>query len=80
MCWDNFFGTSHMMGFGMGILGWVWMIVLAALVAVIVGALIRYISRASRPGKTPLDILKERYARGEITAEEFERMKRDIGA
>jgi putative membrane protein len=27
---------------------------------------------------SPLDIAKQRYARGEITAEEFERLKRDL--
>ncbi len=31
------------------------------------------------PGTSPLDIAKQRYARGEITAEEFERLKRDLG-
>lgn len=35
---------------------------------------------AGSPGQqTPLDILKTRYAKGEITREEFERMKKDIG-
>ncbi len=30
--------------------------------------------------ETPLDILKARYARGEINKEQFEEMKRDLGA
>ena len=30
------------------------------------------------PGRTPLDIAKERYAKGEITKEQFEQIKKDI--
>jgi putative membrane protein len=36
---------------------------------------------AQRPGpgvKTPMDILKERYAKGEITSEEFRTMSEDL--
>lgn len=31
------------------------------------------------PGQTPLDILKMRYARGEITKEQYEQMRQDLG-
>ncbi|NOX36763.1 MAG: SHOCT domain-containing protein [Calditrichaeota bacterium] len=54
---------------------------------VIIGIIIWGISMMSRsrgttepPAKkeTPLEILKKRYARGEITREEYEQMKRDL--
>ncbi len=55
--------------------------------ALIVG--IVYLFRRSRgytgsfgggsPEDSPLDILKKRYAKGEIDKEEFERMKKDLG-
>lgn len=75
-----------MMGYG----GWGMM--LMWLVVIIVAALIVYYLFArrngdglpessrtsSRTGETPLEILKKRYARGEITKEEFDRMKDDI--
>lgn len=79
----------HMMdwgggGFGM-IFGPIFMIlVLAAVIAVAV-LLVRglggpwYGTHSAQPGRTPLDILKERYARGEIDKEEFEERRRVLG-
>jgi putative membrane protein len=69
-----------MMFFG----GWmiiVWIIIVGLIVWGVI-ALVRYASRNSgsesieRP--SPLDIAKERYARGEITKEDFERIKKDL--
>lgn len=42
------------------------------------GAKPRWEQYADSQGETALDILKKRYARGEISREEFEQMKKDI--
>ena len=54
-----------------------WLVPIAVVIALVV-----YLTK--RPGwdsagKTTTDILKERYARGEIGKEEFSEKKRDIG-
>lgn len=73
-------------GFGPG--GWQMMSPLGGGLFMILGlvlliALAVWLLRRPRAdgqgGETALDILKKRYARGEISREEFERMKQDLG-
>lgn len=60
--------------------GMIFMLVFWILLIVGVVLLVRWLSARGRMnrGKSPLDILKERYARGEINREDFERMKKDL--
>ena len=75
------FGHEGGMMFG-GPFMWVLWVILLALIVVIIRAVFIGIT----PGKdnkqlqkeTPLDILKIRYARGEIDEEEFERRRREL--
>jgi putative membrane protein len=75
--WEN----GHMMNYGFGYGGmFMWLIFL-----IVLGVAIYFIVQALK-GKNvvggtqdmPLDILKKRYAKGEITKEEFDRTKKDL--
>lgn len=62
--------------------GWIYMI-LGTLLIVGIVLLIVWLVRQSGAGssnreETAIDILKKRYAKGEIDKEEYERMKRDL--
>ncbi len=76
---------DHMQGWGGGWmgLGWLWMVLFWVVLTLAIVALVRWITASSpRPEaerKAPLDILEERYARGEIDRDEFEQKKRDLG-
>ena len=75
-------GRMHDWAFGYGFGGmWMWLLIL-----VVVGVLVYFLVTASKKGgsipglgrETPMEILKRRYAAGEISGEEFERMKKDL--
>jgi putative membrane protein len=70
--------------------GWffgpIMMIVFIAVAVVVVVLLVRWLGGPNHhsvplhpPGKTPLDILKERFAKGEIDKEEYEERRRILG-
>ena len=67
-------------GWGMGF-GWIFMLffwVLVILGFVYVIRLGMTGAKKENSGETALDILKKRYAKGEITKEEFEKIKDDL--
>jgi putative membrane protein len=55
---------------------WIFWIVVAVVVVYLVKAL--YDRSGSSATESPLDILKKRYAKGEITKEVFEQMKQNL--
>ena len=70
----------HGYGHGWGMI-WGWIIGLIVLVALI-WIIVKVASKNGRtPGdrdKTPVEILKERYARGEIEKKEYEERRKDL--
>ena len=71
--------SGHMMDYGYGG-GFMWLIILA-----LAGVAIYFLFQASKSKgsggsivDTPLDILKKRYAKGEIDKEEFDRRKKNL--
>jgi putative membrane protein len=82
---DWHMGPGMMGGWGMGWFGAIFMIVFWILILVGLVLVIKWLiqstgrSKAGEPtGHRALDILKERYARGEIDKSQYESMKRDL--
>ena len=79
----------HMMGDGWWGGGW-WILMVALMVlfwGAVIGVVVWVVTQASRGGRgdggrgdtsRALDIAQERYARGEISREEFEQIRRDL--
>ncbi len=71
-----------MTGFGwyMGLGGWLWVVVGIVLVVVIVWALVSAVSTRDHPAvEDAAQILKARFARGEISEQEYEHARRLLG-
>ena len=74
--WNGFWG------WGMG-LGFVFMLLFWGFIILGIAALIRWLISQSSPSrnsrdKSPMEIVQERYARGEIDREEYEQKRRDF--
>lgn len=74
--WDGWGWAG--MGFGMIGMSLFWILLVIALVALVRGMWGSGNPPESGQRRTALDILKERYARGEIERDEFEQKKRDL--
>ncbi len=84
---SGMWGANGMMGFGMvTAMGISFLIGLGLLALLVVGLVagIRWLTRsmggpgAEQQSDRALAILRERYARGEINRDEFERLRRDL--
>jgi putative membrane protein len=92
--WGGNYGRGGYGGYGPGMMGWgyggwfsgIFGIIFLAAVVVGVFFLIRWIVSASErhsgqepgTGDSAMEILRKRYARGEINKEEFEEKKKDL--
>ncbi len=72
-------------GYGMGGFGWIFMTIFWIVIFVLIFYFIKILAQksserdsAGKSQESAEDILKKRYAGGEIDREEYERMKKDI--
>ena len=80
--WGMHYGD---MGWGWGLFGAAWMVLFWGSIIALVVWVVSRLSRGNESRgseltslQTPLEIAKTRYAKGEITREEFEQIKGDL--
>jgi len=66
-----------MVGYGGMFFGFLFWIIIIALAYFLIKSLIEH-NKTNGAGKSALDIAKERFAKGEITKEEFEEIKKSL--
>ncbi len=77
MMWNGMMGGG--MGIGMLLAMVFWLLLIVGAVLLVVWALQKFVIGGSgNVEESALDILKKRYARGEISREEYEEKKRDL--
>lgn len=73
-----------MMGWGYGMFGGIGMLLFWGLIivlfVVLVGSVMRRVPREPRSGPTALDILQQRYAKGEIDKNEYEERRKTLSS
>jgi len=87
----NMMGGGNMMGSGMmgnnptglgfgywGFWNIVWYLFWIGIIVLIIWLIYKFIIKKEPSSETPLQILKERYAKGEISKKQFEDMKKEI--
>ncbi|MFT6916676.1 MAG: putative membrane protein [Motiliproteus sp.] len=78
--WTNMMNGQGWNGMGMGM--GIGMVIFWILVIILIVALLRRVlgaDRDKRQAKSALEILRERYASGEINKDEYEQKKHDLG-
>ncbi len=72
-------GSGHMMGYGGGMFMWLFWIFIVGVIAYFVFDRRKHNQNVKDSSvESPIEILKKRYARGEITKEEFDRLKKEL--
>lgn len=74
-------GYGCQFGFGYGFGGMFMWIILLALVGVVIYFIVHNVQLKNKTGQTKesaIDILKKRYAKGEITKDDFDRIKNEL--